>query len=406
MPDLSVVLQAAARIVGEGHVSADEGVLNGLPVVHPGCPKEVSRLLKSFTERNIRVVSPFLAERAQDPEQACLVMALDRLDRIVSLNHDDRYAVIEAGVTESALAREIERQAPGLQFNKSLDHRHLPVAANAMADGIGILSYKYGGYAEMVNGLEVVLDTGEICRLGASALSESWFTHGSVPFLNGLFLNRIGQGGIITKLACRLYPAPVFSERITEILPFGDMIPDTIYRLSYTEFPDAIAIKLPSGQGDIEVHVTVSGNTPDELELKKRFLGWGKQSRPAGETLESMPKPKPGEMLANAVFPVESATDGWRAWQALAGQVHADIFARMIVLDQGHQVCLQAGIVSGQNFPCNTEQILNMLDATTRTSGGILLDVDGVPPDFPRDRKGADLAKRLARPPLMKEANT
>ena len=74
------------------------------------------------------------------------------------------------------------------------------VAGNALIHGSGSLSQKYGDHGVMINGLEVVLPNGEVCKVGSCAISNHWFTRGPIPDLIGLFTSAFGTMGIVTKI--------------------------------------------------------------------------------------------------------------------------------------------------------------------------------------------------------------
>ena len=64
----------------------------------------------------------------------------------------------------------------------------------------------------MLNGLEVVLPTGEVVRIGSCAISKYWFARAPLPDLAGLFLGWAGTTGVRTKLAIKLYPSYRFND--------------------------------------------------------------------------------------------------------------------------------------------------------------------------------------------------
>ncbi|MGP3703588.1 MAG: FAD-binding oxidoreductase, partial [Candidatus Bathyarchaeota archaeon] len=81
------------------------------------------------------------------------------------------------------------------------------VAGNIVIHGQGRLAQQYGFNSDMVCGLEVVLPSGDVCRIGSCSLSPYWFSKGPpLPDLSGLFLGWFGTTGIITKIGIRLYP--------------------------------------------------------------------------------------------------------------------------------------------------------------------------------------------------------
>jgi glycolate oxidase len=129
----------------------------------------------------------------------------------------------------------------------------------------------------MVSGLEVVLPTGEVCRIGSCSVSPYWFSKGPpLPDLSGLFLGWFGTTGVITRLGLKLYPC----KRMRDILLFltdrAELVPDIMLRLSHTEMVEDVvtsAQPLPLRfQGTFWIMAYITGDSDEELEFKRKMV--------------------------------------------------------------------------------------------------------------------------------------
>ncbi|MFH0914095.1 MAG: FAD-binding oxidoreductase, partial [Chloroflexota bacterium] len=87
-------------------------------------------------------------------------------------------------------------------------------------NGVGDFSLRWGRFGDIANGLEVVLPSGEIVRVGAWGYKDipvSYTRHSGGPGLVGLYAGSMGMLGVITKLALRM----VKKRRIQMYRTFG-----------------------------------------------------------------------------------------------------------------------------------------------------------------------------------------
>ena len=136
-----------------------------------------------------------------------VVLDLQRMNRILEVDEEHGYALLEPGVRFFDLYEHIKARglklwisSPALGWGS--------VVGNALERGIGYTPY--GDHAAQICGLEVVLASGEVVRTGMGAVpgSNSWqlFKGGYGPSLDGLFLQ--SNLGVVTKLGLWLMPQP------------------------------------------------------------------------------------------------------------------------------------------------------------------------------------------------------
>jgi len=219
--DLAADLRA---IVGSEHVLADdpgrdihsrttepESRRCGA-VVFPGSAQEVAAILQLAAQRGF-TVWPFSTgnnwgygtKNAIDP--GAVVMVLKRMNRILEVNGELAYAVIEPGVTQQQLYEHLQANHPGLIADCTDSTPLGSVLGNAIERGYGYTPY--GDHFGHLCGLEVVTPSGEILRTGGAAEGcPTWNTHkwGSGPALEGVFSQ--GNLGIVVKAGIWLHPRP------------------------------------------------------------------------------------------------------------------------------------------------------------------------------------------------------
>ena len=249
-------------------------------VVLPGTAEQVQEIVKLANRDKVRVV-PQGAGLALTglviPQRGGIVLDMKRMDRILEVNEEARYAVIEAGVTQGALKSHLQRHHPRLRHSIPDSPPIATIAANVMIHGQGRLSQQHGFNSDMVSGMEVVLPTGELCRIGSCAVSPYWFSKGPpLPDLSGLFLGWFGTTGIITKLGLKLYPCKKMRDVMLALTDRAELVPDIMLRLSHTEMVEDVVVAaqpLPLRfRGTFWTMAYITGDSHEELEFKRRMV--------------------------------------------------------------------------------------------------------------------------------------
>jgi len=213
-----------AAIVGPPHVLADEPgrelhsrtteprSRRCRAVVHPGSAQEVSAILRLAARHGVPVW-PFSRGNnwgygtKNALEEGAIVLVLERMNRILEVNGELAYAVIEPGVTQQQLHEHLSAHHPYLIADCTDSTPLGSVLGNAIERGYGYTPY--GDHFGHLCGLEVVLPSGELLRTGgAGETCATWNTHkwGSGPALDGLFSQ--GNFGVVVKGGIWLRPKP------------------------------------------------------------------------------------------------------------------------------------------------------------------------------------------------------
>ncbi len=138
-----------------------------------------------------------------------VVLDLKRMNRVLEVDEERHFALVEPGVSYIDLYRYIQDRGLKVWVDTPDPGWGSPIG-NALDHGIGYTLGPYRDHFGASCGMEVVLPNGEVMRTGMGALpnSKSWneYKHGFGPDPSGLF----GQGnfGIVTKMGFRLMPQP------------------------------------------------------------------------------------------------------------------------------------------------------------------------------------------------------
>jgi glycolate oxidase len=130
-----------------------------------------------------------------------IVIALNRLNRLVHLDPEQRIAVVEAGMVNLTVS---QAAAPFRLYYAPDPSSQLiaTIGGNLAFNAGGAHCLKYGMTSNHVIGLKVVLPDGEVMQLGSESLESVG------PDLVGLFVGSEGLFGIALEVTLRLLPKP------------------------------------------------------------------------------------------------------------------------------------------------------------------------------------------------------
>ncbi|MFS8606945.1 MAG: FAD-binding oxidoreductase [Gammaproteobacteria bacterium] len=138
-----------------------------------------------------------------------IIVDLKRMNRILRVDDERNFALVEPGVTYFDLYRYIQERGLKVWIDCA-DVGWGGLVGNALDRGMGYTMPFFREHANAICGLEVVLPNGEIMRTGMGALpgADTWqeYRHGYGPDPAGLFPQ--GNFGIVTKMGFRLMPQP------------------------------------------------------------------------------------------------------------------------------------------------------------------------------------------------------
>ncbi len=302
--NIESIYSEVEEVVGSSFVSREEHVLYvysydmtieppHMPdlVVMPRTVKEIQEILRIANKYKIPVV-PFVCGTNVGgltiPVKGGIILDLKRMDRVIEVNEEDMYAVIEPGVTFGQLKRLFNTKYRNLRYSWPYSPPFASVVANALLQGLASMSLKYGSNADMLNGLEVVLPTGELVRVGSCSVSPYWFGRHPLPDLAGLFIGWQGTTGIVTKAGIQLWPKPDFRDLLIAVIPDPNMVAKPAIEIVRKNIAEDIVVsswalskarvtKYPIQREEgVEAYlqVVISGSSRKEFEGK-----WGTASK-------------------------------------------------------------------------------------------------------------------------------
>jgi glycolate oxidase len=132
------------------------------------------------------------------------------MNRIIEIDEKNMYAVVEPYVIAAQLEAEAEKVGLTAPIASSASHSILATCTSGW--GISIKGTSCGYHDINLLGVEWVLPTGEVVKLGAVGAGAGWFSgDGPGPGLRGIvrgFSGGLSGNGVFTKCATKLYPWP------------------------------------------------------------------------------------------------------------------------------------------------------------------------------------------------------
>ncbi len=211
------LLKELSGIVGDRHLmtaqgemtdfSADATKIAHMPdaVLFPENSQQISRILSLATKHGFPVVPRGAGTGMSGgavPVQGGVVLAMDRLNRILSIDQDNLTAKAEPGVITADLQQAVE--ALGLFYPPDPASLKVSTLGGNIAECAGGLrAVKYGVTRDYVLGLTIVLPTGEIIKTGVETQK------GVAGYdLVRLIAGSEGTLAVITAMTLRLIPKP------------------------------------------------------------------------------------------------------------------------------------------------------------------------------------------------------
>ncbi len=224
------IAERLAAIVGQDHVYTDKERLTpythdetpGLAawpevVVRPGSTEEVAAIVRLAAAERVPITPRGAGQGLSGgavPTAGGIVLSLERMNRIVEIDHANLMVTVEPGVITGDLHRAVE--AEGLFYPPDPASLDSCLLGGNIAEGAGgPRAVKYGTTKDFVAGLEVVFPSGEIVRLGGKLVKNVAGYN-----LVQLIVGSEGTLGIVTRMTLRLLPLP--QAQVDLLVPFED----------------------------------------------------------------------------------------------------------------------------------------------------------------------------------------
>ena len=215
-PDLEIDTSAAVRAA----YASDQGPVldyqQPLAVVWAAGIEGVQAVLRWASETGTAVVPRGAGTGVSGGAHAtagCIVLSLERMNRILELNPLDEIAVVEPGVINADLNAAAAEH--GLMYAPDpASYRTSTIGGNVATNAGGLRCAKYGVTRDSVLALDVVLADGTLIRTG-----HRTFKGVAGYDLTGLFTGSEGTLGIVVGITVRLRYLPVRTSTIAAFFP-------------------------------------------------------------------------------------------------------------------------------------------------------------------------------------------
>jgi glycolate oxidase len=198
-------------VVGADNICSDPAIMPAYyntefgAVVLPGNTKEVQAVVKLCNKHRLNFGPVSSGWGGMYPE-GTILLDLRRMNRIIEINEENMYAVVEPYVINAQLQAELMKR--GLNCNI----KGAGSNGSAMLKGHGHMDQTTSGDDRNYLAVEWVTPEGELIRLGSLGSSDEWFSgDGPGPSLRAMISGTVPPGltpGVMTRAAQKVYPWP------------------------------------------------------------------------------------------------------------------------------------------------------------------------------------------------------
>lgn len=173
-------------------------------VVLPSTTEQVSQVLKYCHENKMKVVPRGAGTSLSGgalPLGDGVLLGMAKFNRIREIDYENRIAVVEPGVTNLGVSKAVEHK--GFYYAPDPSSQiACTIGGNVAENSGGVHCLKYGMTTNNVLGVEMVLITGEIVRIGGKHLDAEGYD------MLGLVIGSEGLLGVVTEVTVRILKKP------------------------------------------------------------------------------------------------------------------------------------------------------------------------------------------------------
>lgn len=175
-----------------------------LLVVLPETVEQVSAVLNYASDQGIKVVPRGAGTSLSGgalPLADGILLGMGKFNKVLEIDYENRCAVVQPGVTNLAITQAVQHE--GFYYAPDPSSQiACTIGGNIAENSGGVHCLKYGLTTNNVLGLEVVLITGEVVRIGGKHLDSEGYD------LMGLMVGSEGLLGVVTEVTVRILKAP------------------------------------------------------------------------------------------------------------------------------------------------------------------------------------------------------
>jgi glycolate oxidase len=271
------VVGAQQVLVGDaiGDDYTHDEALTGVPVrplavVRAGSADDVVSVLRICDELGVPVTARGAGtglSGACVPRADGIVLALERMNRIVEIDVENHVAVVQPGVSLDQLDAAL---APlGLVYPVCPGENSASLGGNVATNAGGMRAVKYGVTRHQVLGIVAVLPGGEIIRSGGK------FVKATTGYdLTQLIIGSEGTLAVVTEATLKIYPRPGHTATVLAPFPSVDEVASAVPRIVRSgvnpvvlEYVDGLGLSSLAANVGLEL-----GIAPDVQDKAKAYL--------------------------------------------------------------------------------------------------------------------------------------
>ena len=255
-------------------------------VVKPATSREILEIMRLADIENIPLTPRGKGTGLSGgaiPVYGGIVLSCERMEKIVDIDHKNLMVITEPGIITGELQKAVE--AEGLFYPPDpASLESCSIGGNVAEGAGGSRAVKYGTTKDYVNGLEVVLPSGEMISTGGKVVKDVTGYN-----LTQLITGSEGTMAIITQIIFRLIPLPKLRKDLLIPYPSIDQAAQTVSEIIRTRIvPTAIEFmernsfelaesftkrKLAFREATAHLLITLDGNQQEALEEDQSRVG-------------------------------------------------------------------------------------------------------------------------------------
>jgi glycolate oxidase len=197
-------------------------------VVFPADKRQVAKIARLTSRRGVPIVGRGAGTGLSGGALARhggVQIVFSRMNRILSIDAENRIAVVQPGVVNLELSRAVASM--GLHFAPDpSSQKSSTIGGNASENAGGPHTLAYGVTTNHVLGLEIVLPDGETARIGGTAVDPTGYD------LPGLLVGSEGTLSLIVEITVKLTPIPEMVKTLLAVFETADDATETVAALT------------------------------------------------------------------------------------------------------------------------------------------------------------------------------
>jgi glycolate oxidase len=196
-------------------------------VVLPETVEQVSQVLRYCYEQKIKVVPRGAGTSLSGgslPLEDAVLLGMAKFNRVLEIDYANRVAVVQPGVTNLGVTKAVEHEGfyyapdPSSQIACS-------IGGNVAENSGGVHCLKYGLTMNNVLGVEMVLITGEVLRIGGKHLDADGYD------LLSVIIGSEGLLGVVTEVTVRILKKPETARAVLLGFPTSEAAGDCVAKI-------------------------------------------------------------------------------------------------------------------------------------------------------------------------------